>query len=288
MISVIFRATPKNLKGSPLRPQFQNIANPTSRIPSLTSRLLLRATVPSSTDRAYSSSDISHTRRTMASAPSTAPSSTTNSTIPTPASSTHSISPPASIKSSNPSIVLATPSLLAASTHRPLIDTAAIDAQMKLASLNHLAGYSTKSYPDAVPQQSATTYTPEEMARGYEVLREPFFNKGMYLQPITQYIPSTILINNRNLLRPRRSHHQEPHRLDPSRHGIHVHTSRPRHEDDKYPQHSHRQVPVPLDPQSQQRRPLLPRAHRQRGAAHAIGLHAYHWRCLSSVFYAVH
>lgn len=232
MISVIFRATPKNLKGRPLRPQFQNIANPTSTITSSPTSRLLRASVPSSSYRAYSSSHISHTRRTMASAPSTAPSSTINSTIPTPASSTHSISPPASIKTSNPSTVLATPSVLAASTHRPLIDTAAIDAQMKLASLNHLAGYSTKSYPDAVPQQSTTTYTPEEMARGYEVLREPFFNKGTYLQPLTKFTASTILIHSRNLLRPRRPHHQEPHRPHPARHGIHVHASRPRHEDD--------------------------------------------------------
>lgn len=171
MISVISRATPKNLKGSLLRPRFRNIANHTSTTSSSTASRSVRATAHPY--RAYSSTTTRHNRRTMASAPSTAPTSTTTSTLPTPASS----SPPASVKS-NPSTVLATPSVLAATTHRPLIDTAAIDAQMKLASLNHLAGYATTSYPDAVPQSSTTQYTPEEMARGYEVLREPFFNKG--------------------------------------------------------------------------------------------------------------
>ena len=176
MISVISRATPRTLKASLFRPHSSNIANSTSTTTFPTSSRLTRATATSY--RAYLSTSNTHTRRTMASAPPSAAS--TASTLPTPASSTHSNSPPASNKS-NPATVPATPSILAASTHRPLIDTAAIDAQMKLASLNHLAGYTTKSYPDAVPQSSTTTYTPEEMARGYEVLREPFFNKGAYL-----------------------------------------------------------------------------------------------------------
>ena len=190
MISVISRATPKTLKGSLLRPQFTNSANPTIIPSSSTASRSLRATA--NPYRAYqSSTSTPHTRRTMASAPSTAPTSATTSTLPTPSSSTHSISPPASVKSSNPATVLAPPSILAAATHRPLIDTAAIDAQMKLASLNHLAGYATSSYPDAVPQDSTTKYTPEEMARGYEVLREPFFNKGSFSFTSTSFKETT-------------------------------------------------------------------------------------------------
>lgn len=177
MISVIFRATPKNIKGSLLRPRFRNIANHTSTTSSSTASRSLRPTAYPY--RAYSSTVTSHTRRTMASAPSTASTSATTTTLPTPASSSHSISPPSSVKSSNPSTVLTT------ANHRPVIDTAAIDAQMKLASLNHLAGYATTSYPDAVPQSSTTKYTPEEMARGYEVLREPFFNKGAFYLTLT-------------------------------------------------------------------------------------------------------
>jgi malate dehydrogenase (oxaloacetate-decarboxylating)(NADP+) len=74
------------------------------------------------------------------------------------------------------------------------VDTAAIDAQMKLASLNHLAGYSTKAYPAAVEQSASTQYTPEEMARGYQVLREPAWNKGENSSSLVNNIPRTNLL----------------------------------------------------------------------------------------------
>lgn len=49
---------------------------------------------------------------------------------------------------------------------------------MKLASLDHLAGYSTKAYPGPVSQPESTEYAEETMAKGYDVLREPAWNKS--------------------------------------------------------------------------------------------------------------
>jgi len=72
---------------------------------------------------------------------------------------------------------------------------------MKLASLNHLAGYSTKAYPAAVEQPDSTQYTPEEMARGYQVLREPAWNKGEFSIIHPWY--ATLLIFPRHFLHAR-------------------------------------------------------------------------------------
>lgn len=51
---------------------------------------------------------------------------------------------------------------------------------MKLANLNHLAGYATQSYPQEVSQKAQTEYISEDMATGYQVLSQPSWNRGMY------------------------------------------------------------------------------------------------------------
>lgn len=54
---------------------------------------------------------------------------------------------------------------------------------MKLANLNHLAGYSTQSYPQEVNQKASTDYISEEMATGYQVLSQPSWNRGTSFSP---------------------------------------------------------------------------------------------------------
>lgn len=57
------------------------------------------------------------------------------------------------------------------------VDVDAIDAQMKAAALDTLKGYAQDKY--AVVQQYRTTdYVPKSAAGGYQVLREPAWNKG--------------------------------------------------------------------------------------------------------------
>ncbi|KFY83678.1 hypothetical protein V500_10008 [Pseudogymnoascus sp. VKM F-4518 (FW-2643)] len=112
--------------------------------------------------------------------------SSSSSAAPTPTSSTRSISPPSSV-SSAASLLASRKRVSLSDRHSssPLsfVDTAAIDAQMKLASLDHLAGYSTKAYPAPVTQPATTEYIPKDMAKGYQVLREPAWNKSTSFTP---------------------------------------------------------------------------------------------------------
>jgi malate dehydrogenase (oxaloacetate-decarboxylating)(NADP+) len=57
------------------------------------------------------------------------------------------------------------------------IDVDALEAQMKLSSLDHLRGYSQDHY-GVVKQKWDTDYVPQSRAGGYQVLREPLWNKG--------------------------------------------------------------------------------------------------------------
>ena len=59
------------------------------------------------------------------------------------------------------------------------IDIAAIEAAMKQSSLDHLKGYSQTNYP-TVTQSNDTEYISQESAQGYQVLREPAWNKGTF------------------------------------------------------------------------------------------------------------
>jgi malate dehydrogenase (oxaloacetate-decarboxylating)(NADP+) len=57
------------------------------------------------------------------------------------------------------------------------VDTSAIEAAMKASSLDTLRGYSTSTY-GTVQQYRTTDYVPKSHAGGYQVLREPAWNKG--------------------------------------------------------------------------------------------------------------
>lgn len=60
------------------------------------------------------------------------------------------------------------------------IDIAAIEAAMKQSSLDHLKGYTQNSYP-TVTQTTNTEYISKYSAKGYQVLCEPSWNKGMFV-----------------------------------------------------------------------------------------------------------
>ncbi|KAI9640107.1 hypothetical protein NHQ30_011509 [Ciborinia camelliae] len=62
------------------------------------------------------------------------------------------------------------------------IDIAAIEAAMKQSSLDHLKGYNQKSYA-IVEQPQDTEYISQDSAKGYQVLREPAWNKGTSFAP---------------------------------------------------------------------------------------------------------
>ncbi|KAF7887144.1 uncharacterized protein EAF02_003791 [Botrytis sinoallii] len=62
------------------------------------------------------------------------------------------------------------------------IDIAAIEAAMKQSSLDHLKGYSQTNYP-TVTQSNDTEYISQDAAKGYQVLREPAWNKGTSFTP---------------------------------------------------------------------------------------------------------
>jgi malate dehydrogenase (oxaloacetate-decarboxylating)(NADP+) len=58
------------------------------------------------------------------------------------------------------------------------VDVDAIDAQMKMAALDTLKGYAQDHY-GVVEQYRTTDYVPKSSAGGYQVLREPAWNKGI-------------------------------------------------------------------------------------------------------------
>lgn len=57
------------------------------------------------------------------------------------------------------------------------VDTTAIEAAMKMSALDGLRGYSTEHY-GTVKQYRTTDYVPKSHAGGYQVIREPAWNKG--------------------------------------------------------------------------------------------------------------
>jgi hypothetical protein len=59
-----------------------------------------------------------------------------------------------------------------------LVDTTGLENSMKLAQLDNLRGYSQNHYA-VVQQTEDTEYVPRASARGYQVLREPSWNKGL-------------------------------------------------------------------------------------------------------------
>ena len=59
------------------------------------------------------------------------------------------------------------------------VDIEAIEASMKMAALDGLRGYSDGNY-GVVKQYRETEYVPKSSACGYQVLREPSWNKGRH------------------------------------------------------------------------------------------------------------
>lgn len=62
------------------------------------------------------------------------------------------------------------------------VDITAIEEQMKMAALDGLRGYAQNHYGE-VQQYRPTEYIPQSAAGGYQVLREPLWNKGLSFSP---------------------------------------------------------------------------------------------------------
>jgi malate dehydrogenase (oxaloacetate-decarboxylating)(NADP+) len=59
------------------------------------------------------------------------------------------------------------------------VDLSAIEQGLKAASLDQHRGYAQDHFAE-VHQDRETEYVDESMAAGYQVLREPLWNKGMF------------------------------------------------------------------------------------------------------------
>lgn len=57
------------------------------------------------------------------------------------------------------------------------VDVEAIEDQMRIAALDGLKGYAQDHY-GTVEQNQQTEYITKDMAAGYQILREPAWNKG--------------------------------------------------------------------------------------------------------------
>lgn len=126
--------------------------------------------------------------------------STASSDISTP----RSISPPSSIISARSSHSSVSSKRLSLSLQRrqsalnPMssVDISAIEQQMKMASLDGLRGYAQNHYGE-VHQYRSTDYVPQSAAGGYQVLREPLWNKGTSgLTHLQTYIPTNSIPNH--------------------------------------------------------------------------------------------
>jgi malate dehydrogenase (oxaloacetate-decarboxylating)(NADP+) len=62
------------------------------------------------------------------------------------------------------------------------VDIDALESAMKMSALDGLRGYSQDHY-GTVKQYHETEYVSKNMAGGYQVLREPAWNKGTFLFP---------------------------------------------------------------------------------------------------------
>ncbi|OTB07820.1 hypothetical protein M426DRAFT_317711 [Hypoxylon sp. CI-4A] len=62
------------------------------------------------------------------------------------------------------------------------VDISAIEEQMKMAALDGLRGYAQNHYGE-VQQYRTTDYVPQSSAGGYQILREPLWNKGLSFTP---------------------------------------------------------------------------------------------------------
>jgi len=140
------------------------------------------------------------------------------------------------------------------------VDIQQVEAAMRMAQLDSLRGYAQDHY-GSVQQQQCTDYVPKDSACGYQVIREPQWNKGIpnNLQSFSTAKKENILtFVFRYIISTRGTCFQKPHWPHSTHireHGHTVHAS-PSH--DQHSRNSYRQVPLPLLPQSQQHRSLLP------------------------------
>ncbi|KKA26807.1 hypothetical protein TD95_005380 [Thielaviopsis punctulata] len=57
------------------------------------------------------------------------------------------------------------------------INVSAIEQAMKMASLDQFKGYNQNTFAE-IKQETTTAYIPESEAAGYQILREPLWNKA--------------------------------------------------------------------------------------------------------------
>ncbi|RKU41940.1 hypothetical protein DL546_004518 [Coniochaeta pulveracea] len=109
--------------------------------------------------------------------------STSASDLSTPRSSSPSSA--ASARSSHSSIsqrMSISSRRISASNPLSTVNVATIAEQLKMANLDTLRGYAQHHYGE-VKQGQATQYVPHHQAAGYQVLREPLWNKGLSFSP---------------------------------------------------------------------------------------------------------
>jgi hypothetical protein len=116
-------------------------------------------------------------------------------------------------------------------------NTAALENSFKAASLDTMRGYSQNAY--AVVQQTHETESiPRPRARGYQLLREPAWNKGW--ASIVVSIPKPVAdVLYRHFIYARRKGLPEPYWPHPPRHGEHGHSMHASHEDGPQSVHQH-------------------------------------------------
>lgn len=133
----------------------------------LLSSALLPTPVPISPSFSYTQAMASYAYSTSASDLST-PRSSSPSSAASGRSSHSSISQRMSISSRR----------ISASNPLSTVNVATIAEQLKMANLNTLRGYAQNHYGE-VKQGPHTQYVPQNQAAGYQVLREPLWNRGM-------------------------------------------------------------------------------------------------------------
>ena len=135
------------------------------------------------------------------------------------------------------------------------VDIAAIEEAMKTAALDQHRGYAKDSYGE-IQQANHTEYVSKTNAAGYQIIREPLWNRGMpqssavatkvvhRRSPSTQLrvLPLSLLTvrpNTRPVLHTRGTRSQEPHWPPASRHGEPTDAMCPCHEYGPDPPDSH-------------------------------------------------
>lgn len=163
------------------------------------------------------------------------------------------------------------------------IDLSLNQQAMKAATLDHAA---------EAKHHRVTDVSQSELP-GYQLMREPLWNKGMsstaplLLSSLSRLTPLTNPIS-RPLLYPRGARLQQPHRPPAPRHGEPPDAVWQGHEYDPVQADKHRQVSVSVHHQGPEHRLVLPPPHRQHPRPHAHSLHTHHWRRLSAVLDPLH